>query len=440
MRRRILATIVIVTTVAVTAVFIPAALAIRSRIQRGDLLELQHEAAIVANEVTATGPVDVDALARQIDSDHDLALYDERGRRVAGEGPDLGDRPVELAIQGSFAEGYIGDDLVAAVPLRASPFGVDLVVRIGEPRSESRARVVSALVRLAAVALAIVAAAALAGWLLARRLSRPIEELQRVAGAIGDGKFDGTSTPTGIAELDGLARTLDDSRSRIAELLGRERAFSSHVSHQLRTPVAAMRVAIETELTAPRPDGSAVLHESLGALDRLESTIASMLELARHDVGTAKIVDLLACASAAEARWTPIYARTNRALVVSGSPAHVDVVPAAVEHVVDVLIDNALRHGRGVVAVIVEERGSRSCLTVRDEGTLGDTADPFSERRSDSGHGIGLRLARTLAESEGGVLTLESRAPTTFTLTFRSSPGPSSSSPSSSSPSSSSPS
>ncbi len=47
------------------------------------------------------------------------------------------------------------------------------------------------------------------------------------------------------------------------------------------------------------------------------------------------------------------------------------------------------------------------------------TADPFSERRSDSGHGIGLRLARTLAESEGGVLTSECRAPTTFTLTFR---------------------
>ena len=92
---------------------------------------------------------------------------------------------------------------------------------------------------------------------------------------------------------------------------------------------------------------------------------------------------------------------------------------------------------------MVEERGSRSCLTVRDEGALGDAADPFSERRSDSGHGIGLRLARTLAESEGGVLTLECRAPTTFTLTFRAttaeqeptppSPGPPSPSPPSSS-------
>lgn len=419
MRRRILATIVIVTTVAVTAVFIPAALAIRSRIQRGDVLELQREAAIVANRVTPSGPIDVDALAKLISSHHDLGLYDQLGRRVAGQGPAIGDRPVALAIGGSFAEGYIGDALVAAVPLRAGPLGVDLVVRISEPRRESHDRIVSALARLAAVALVIIAAAALVGWLLARRLSRPIEELQRVAGAIGDGQFDGSSTPTGIAELDELARTLDDSRSRISELLGRERAFSSHVSHQLRTPVAAMRVAIETELTAPRPDSSAVLHESLGALDRLESTIASMLELARHDVGTAEVVDLLSCASAAQERWTSIYAGADRTLVVSGSPARAIVVPAAVDHVVDVLIDNALRHGRGEVAVVVEERGSRSCLTVRDEGALGDAADPFSERRSDSGHGIGLRLARTLAESEGGVLTLDSRAPTTFTLTFR---------------------
>ena len=103
MRRRILATIVIVTTVAVTLVFIPAALAIRSRIQRGDVLELQREAAIVANEVTPSGPIDVDELAQRINSDHDLALYDELGRRVAGEGPEIGDRPVVLASSSSSA-------------------------------------------------------------------------------------------------------------------------------------------------------------------------------------------------------------------------------------------------------------------------------------------------------------------------------------------------
>ena len=418
MRRRILATIVIVTAIAVTAVFIPAALAIRGRIQRGDLLEIQREAAIVANGVAPTGPIDIDALAGQIDSGHDLALYDELGRLVSGEGPAIGDRPVVLAIQGSFAEGYVGDELVAAVPVRAGPFGVELAVRIGEARSESRGRVMSALARLAAVALAIVAAAAIAGWLLARRLSRPIEQLQRVAGALGEGRLDGPAPLTGVAEFDELAVTLDDSRAKISELLARERAFSSHVSHQLRTPVAAMRVAIETELTAPRPDASAVLHESIGALDRLESTITSLLELARHDVGTAVAVDLLARAQAGGARWEPIFARTQRALLVSGPSAGALVVPAAVDHIVDVLVDNALQHGQGAVEIVVSRGDSRSRLEVRDHGAIDVDADPFSERRTDSGHGIGLRLARTIAESEGGELILDRRSPTTFTVTF----------------------
>ncbi len=255
----------------------------------------------------------------------------------------------------------------------------------------------------------------------ARTTPQPADrKLQRVAGAIGDGRFDGPSTPTGIAELDELARTLDDSRSRIAELLGRERAFSSHVSHQLRTPVAAMRVAIETELTAPRPDSSAVLHESLGALDRLESTIASMLELARHDVGTAESSTsspgrrLLRTAGSPSsrapiARWRQWIAG-RRALSSkrrsSTSSTCFSTMPFATGAAWSL---SAWRNA-------ARDRAS----TVRDEGALGDTADPFSERRSDSGHGIGLRLARTLAESEGGVLTLECRAPTTFTLTFRS--------------------
>jgi signal transduction histidine kinase len=417
-RRRILATIVIVTTIAVTAVFIPAALAIRGRIQRGDLLELQREAAVVANEVPPAGPIDMDALAELIDDAHNLSLYDELGRLVSGTGPATADRPVELALQGSFAEGYVGDELVAAVPVRVGPFGIELAVRIGEPRSESRALVNRALARLAAVALVIVAVAAAAGWLLARRLSRPIEQLQHVASALGEGRLDGPAPQTGIAEFDELAVTLDDSRAKISELLARERAFSSHVSHQLRTPVAAMRVAIETELTAPRPDASAVLHESIGALDRLESTITSLLELARHDVGTAVAVDLLARAQAGGERWEPIFARTQRALRVSGSSAGALVVPAAVDHIVDVLVDNALQHGRGTVEIVVARDESRSRVEVRDEGAIDENADPFSERRTDSGHGIGLRLARTIAESEGGVLFLGCRVPTTFTVTF----------------------
>ena len=88
---------------------------------------------------------------------------------------------------------------------------------------------------------------------------------------------------SGIEELDTLGSALASADDRIRELLDRERAFSSHVAHQLRTPVAAMRIAVEAELDRPRDDHREVLIESLGALDRLESTIGSMLALARSD-------------------------------------------------------------------------------------------------------------------------------------------------------------
>ncbi len=118
-------------------------------------------------------------------------------------------------------------------------------------------------------------------------------------------------------------------------------------------------------------------------------------------------------------------------------------MPAAVDHIVDVLVDNALQHGRGTVEILVARDDSRSRLEIRDEGAIDEDADPFSERRTDSGHGIGLRLARTIAESEGGALDLGCRAPTTFKVTFPardielkppvSSPSPDSSGPRSSS-------
>ena len=133
---------------------------------------------------------------------------------------------------------------------------------------------------LGGAALVILTVAAAVGVLLANRLNRPIDELKEWADSRPGS--EPPPEPTGIEELDALRSALVDNHTRIEELLARERSFSSQVSHQLRTPVAAMRVAVETELAAPRPDASVVLHESLGQLDRLESTISSLLALARH--------------------------------------------------------------------------------------------------------------------------------------------------------------
>jgi signal transduction histidine kinase len=414
-RRRVLATILAVTVLAVVAFFIPAALAIRSRIQRGDLLELQREASIVASRIPASGRFDTTDLDGTIEAGHEVAFYDGSGELVEGQGPPAPDEFVATALRGQFAEGLEHGDLVAAVPLRRGSNGPSLVVRIEEPGQRSRARIARSIALLGAAAIAVILVAALIGVLLARRLSRPVEVLRQWAATLG--QHDRPPPPAaGIVELDELAAAMSASSERVRQLLQRERSFSSHVSHQLRTPVAAMRVAVETELDAPRPDPTEVLRECLRELDRLERTVTSLLALARHDERQPEWCDVAALVRAQAERWRAPYAAAGRTIDCRGTSVWAGVDTASVIHIVDVLLDNALIHGRGTVTVAIESSDHAIQVDVGDEGTSPVDADPFSDRRTETRHGIGLRLARTLAESQGGELGLDERPTTVFRL------------------------
>lgn len=422
-----LAVVLTVTILAVTAFFVPAALAIWNAQQRGELLALQREASIAASRVPPAGdPLRNGALVPVDGSAHRLALYRPDGALAAGDGPSRPDPVVATALTGDFAEGYVDGDLVAAAPVRRQPDGSAYVVRIDAPRGESRNRFLGSLAELAGAGVAVVAVAGLLGVRLTRRLNQPIEDLRAWAGAAD---LAGPSPaplppppPTGIAELDGLRRALVGSRNRIAELLSRERSFSSQVSHQLLTPVAAMRVAIETERAAPRTDHNAILDESLAQLDRLQSTITSMLALARHVYRPALPVDLAALAAERASVFTALAADRGRELEVVGAPTPVVGDADAIGHIVDVLVHNALRHGQGRVTVRVGARADGSADTVAavdvaDEGRTPTERDPFAERGADTSHGIGLRLARSLAEAAQGRLELLDGPTTVFRLT-----------------------
>src|SRR6478735_823939 len=345
-----------------------------------------------------------------------LALYDHSGVLVDGNGPPTADPIVAEALTGVVNEGIVEGDLVAALPIRIGDNGPEFVVRVTESAGESHHRVRRDLGMLALAAVAIIAAAALAGILLARRLSRPSEDLRDWTGSLGEAER--VPPPhSGIDELDTLGSALASADERIRELLERERAFSSHVAHQLRTPVAAMRIAVEAELDRPRDDHREVLIESLGALDRLESTIGSMLALARSDPRELIECEVSSVVTDHSARWEPRYASVGRSIRHRGSPVWARVDITVIDHVLDVLLDNALNYGAGTVTVSTNTRSESIEIDVADEG-CGRATDPFGEQRSDSGHGIGLRLARTLAELAAGTLGLASTSPTVFRLTL----------------------
>ncbi|MBV9921407.1 MAG: sensor histidine kinase, partial [Pseudonocardia sp.] len=102
--------------------------------------------------------------------------------------------------------------------------------------------------------------------------------------------------------------------------------------------------------------------------------------------------------------------------------AQPDLPPAAASlqatrQILGVLLDNALRHGSGTVTLIAREAAEAVAVDIADEGRI-DVPDQLFVRRSPTaaGHGIGLALARSLTEAEGGRLVLSRRQPTTFTV------------------------
>jgi signal transduction histidine kinase len=203
--------------------------------------------------------------------------------------------------------------------------------------------------------------------------------------------------------------------------MDRERAFSADASHQLRTPVTAMRAAIEAEQLAPRPDPATVLEELLTQTDQLESTITTLLELARETHTDRSPVDLRAIVEQARSTWARDLAAAHRSLRWAPPAAAVPTTAsaAALGHVLDVLLENALRHGTGDVTLALDRIGHGARLRVGDEGRVDAPLDAMFERRGASAQstGIGLHLARSLIEAEGGRLRLAADEPTTFEVT-----------------------
>ena len=102
-----------------------------------------------------------------------------------------------------------------------------------------------------------------------------MRRLRDAAVDLGDGDFTIDVPRSGVPELDQAGQAMTATARRLDDLVSRERAFSADASHQLRTPIAGLRAAIQTELAFPRPDRTEVLREAISDIDRLERTMRS---------------------------------------------------------------------------------------------------------------------------------------------------------------------
>lgn len=425
MRSRILATVIGITVIAVSVFFVAAAIAVRRSDLQTLARELEREGALAAADLP---PGDPASAQLPDDQTHDYALYTPDGRRHAGHGPEMADQVVRRALTNRVASGRLGPVYVAAIPVEVTAGQPAFVLRVAESARQATDATRRKLAELSLAALGILGLAALAGWWLGLRLVRPLETLRRAAVRFGHGDLSAADlAPTGISELDEVGEALHSARLQIGELLERERRFSADVSHQLRTPVTGIRVAVEAELESPRPDSTAVLHEVLTATEDLEATVVSLLALARDTVPGRQPSPVAPLISAVRDRWQPRFAAGGRAIALAPIPeAPVIAAPAAVAQCLDVLLDNALRYGLGTVAITAVRTGEHLTVSVADEGQLRTPGDALFQRRRPqaTGTGIGLHLGRSLARAEGGDLRLAGASPTRFELDLALDPPP----------------
>ena len=359
----------------------------------------------------------------------ELGVYTANGLRVAGAGPERGESIVTaVAATDLEQDGLVGDQLVVVVPIPRDDGNV-ILVRSARPYQEVRKRTYATwalMAALAAVVLILVTGLARAR---ARQIARPLQQLATAADQLGQGDFSVRAVPAGVLEVDAVSTNLERTARRLRDMLDRERRFSSDASHQLRTPLTAVRIGLEAALLTPGADLRSATVEALTGLDRLEQTVEDLLHLARDTGGTAHSTEVPLVAGQAVAHWSEPLLRGGRRLDLRldhDVPAAAVSAPA-LRTVLDVLLGNALVHGGGTVTVRVEDAGEAVLVEVGDEGE-GITTDPSTifRRRSPQarGTGIGLALARSLIEADGGRLELTRVRPAGFTVLLPAAPVP----------------
>ena len=413
MRRRITVAIVAVTALAVAVFGAPLAFVIHRLYIADARTRLEREATVVARQL----PIDADALAQlgtlpAVPGGVGVGLYGADGHRLLGVGPVVDRAVAAAAATNRTMNGADDDDLVAMVPVLAGG-QVLAVVRAHTSAHAADHRAHLAWALMAAFGIGVIALAATLAVVQANRLVRPLRRVRDSAGRLGHGDFTIAVPPTGVGELDDLAEALATTAQRLGLAMAREQSFSADASHQLRTPIAGLRVTLEGELAAPRGDPALALREGLAIADRLERTVDDLLRLARRP-GQAERLNVARMVEQVQAHWQGPLAAAGRRLVVTGVPPIAPVVmasSAAIGQALDVLVDNALRHGAGTVTLEVLRVTGALALRVGDEGPgPGERAqaDSGAAGGAPGGHGIGLGLAGTLVAADGGRLRVPS--------------------------------
>jgi signal transduction histidine kinase len=401
-RRRLIVSTLAVVVVAVALVGIPLG------VIGAYLIEDQAEAGLAR---------DAQRVLAAVESEEQLRDVDERvvGRVLNPEREAFVQLPNGRSLDvGASLE---GDRLVATA--RGQQSGT--FVRVAVSREDTRARKAQLWgIVGGAATLAVGVAIGLAVW-QGRRLAGPLIDLAYAAERVGWDR-PVRSRRYGVPELDRVAEQLTRSADRVGRMLAAERRLATDISHQLRTPLTALSMRLEEILAAS--DGEVVEEEATAALsqvERLTGVIDGLLRQSREAHTPAVPAPLDSVIDQQIEEWRPVFENEGRQVVLEGRRGLVAMAsPGGLAQVLATLLENSLLHGDGTVTVRTRETTGSVVLEVTDEGpgVPAELAGQLFER-SVSGRrstGLGLSLARALAEADGGRLELVAQRPPLFAV------------------------
>ena len=275
------------------------------------------------------------------------------------------------------------------------------------------------------LAAAVISITVLVAARQSRRLADPMIQLAEAAERLGEGQSRHEPMRSGIPEVDRVSNVLSRSAQQVTKTLAAERDFASDASHQLRTPLTALLMRLEEISDTDDPD---VVKEEAGIaidqVERLTRVVDDLLMRSRRSNDAPRPeVSLDSVIAALQREWQPAFEEARRSVHVHGERGLVvKATPVALSQVLSTLFENSLVHGRGTVEVQARRSGPSVVVEVSDQGdgVPSNLAPHIFERSVSSGRGtstgLGLALARDLAESNGGRLDLISAQPARFAL------------------------
>ncbi|CAM3152535.1 ATP-binding protein [Saccharomonospora xinjiangensis] len=408
MRRRILLAILLAVAVTGVALGIPLGVTgwlLVDNLTREDLASSAQRIAAILDDQLADG--------RPLDLSHVRVAVPKNGNLTVV-------RPDTPTLRYGRA---LGPDVV----VETVPIAQNGTVRLAIPAQPMRTQQTQVAAAVLLLVVLSVGTGTVVATVTARRLARPLRHVADRAVRLGAGDFRPDSRRYDVAELDAVADALDASATALAQLVQRERQLVGDVSHQLRSRLTALQLRLEALTTHPDEEVADSARTAQEQADRLAAVLDELLAAARAASEVrVEPVDLSVLLGEVADEWRPVFKRHNRSLRLRvGEGLRARATPGRLREVLGVLLDNSAKHGAGTVTVTARRGESENTVVVQvaDTGTgiPDDLASHVFERGfSGSGStGVGLALARALAEADGGRLELSAKRPATFSLFLR---------------------